>query len=71
MVVNEITGLVKVNPVPRDNPPVGFAYQLIVPALAVAPSVSVPDPQILSGVAPVIEGMSFIVANTAVLACRR
>ena len=68
MVVNEITGVVNVNPVPSDKPPVGFAYQLIVPPLAVAPRVRVPPPQTASGVVPVIEGIVFIVAMTAVLA---
>ena len=67
MVVNEITGLVKVKPVPKDKPPVGFAYQCIVPPLEVAPRVTAPDPQILLGVVPVIEGIVLIVAITAVL----
>ena len=41
--------MVKVNPVPRDKPPVGFEYQLMVPALEVAPIVTVPVPQIDAG----------------------
>ena len=36
-------------PVPSDKPPVGFAYQLMVPALAVAPSVTDPGPHIDPG----------------------
>ena len=68
MVVKEITGVVNVNPVPRDKPPVGFAYQFIVPPLAVAPRVRIPAPQIASGVVPDIEGIVFIVAMIAVLA---
>ena len=59
--------MVNVNPVPRDNPPVGFAYQFMVPALADAPRVTVPDPQIASGAVPEIEGNVFIVAIIAVL----
>ena len=43
------------------------AYQFIVPADAVAPSVTVPVPQLLPGVVPVIVGSVFTVATTAVL----
>ena len=43
-------------------PPVEFEYQLMIPALAVAPRVILPDPQIASGIVPVIVGMVFIVA---------
>ena len=53
-------------PVPRDDPPVIAAYQLIVPALAVAPSVTVPVPQVEPGVVPVIVGSAFTIATTAV-----
>ena len=55
-------------PVPRLVPPVAAAYQFIVPAEAVAPRVTVPVPQTLPGVVPVIEGTAFTVAITAVLA---
>ncbi|MNT99190.1 hypothetical protein D3C72_2419800 [compost metagenome] len=41
---------------------------MIVPALAVAPSVTVPAPHRLLGVVPVIVGIVLIVATTAVLA---
>ena len=54
-------GVVKLVPVPRLDPPVAAAYQLIVPAEAVAPSVTVPVPQILPGVIPVIVGIGFTV----------
>jgi hypothetical protein len=54
-------------PVPNDTPPVDAAYQLIVPALAVAPKATVPVPHLESGVVPVMVGMSFTVAVTAVL----
>ena len=53
---------------PKEGPPAGAAYQLIVPALAVAPNVTLPVPHILLGVVPVIVGIVFTVAKTAVLA---
>jgi len=60
-------GVVKLTPVPRDAPPVEAAYQLIVPAEAVAPRVTVPVPQFELGVVPVMVGIALIVATTAVL----
>ena len=54
-------------PVPNDTPPEDAAYQLIVPALAVAPNATVPVPHLESGVVPVIVGIAFTVAVTAVL----
>ena len=60
-------GVVKDVPVPRLVPPVAAAYQFIVPAEAVAPRVTVPVPQVLPGVVPVIVGIGLIVATTAVL----
>ena len=60
-------GVINEAPVPKDVPPVEAAYQLIVPALAVAPRVTVPDQQREPGVVPVIDGMALIVAVTAVL----
>ena len=54
-------------PVPRDAPPVAAAYQLMVPAEAVAPRVTVPVPQVDPGVVVAIVGMAFTVAMTAVL----
>ncbi len=54
-------------PVPSDVPPVAAAYQLIVPALAAAPNVTVPLPHTELGVVPDIVGIAFTVATTAVL----
>ena len=48
-------------PVPRLVPPVEAAYQLIIPAEAVAPRVAVPVPQMLTGVVPVIVGTAITV----------
>ena len=67
MVVKAIDGVVKDIPVPRLVPPVAAAYQLMVPAEAVAPRVTVPVPQVLPGVVPVIVGIGLMVATTAVL----
>ena len=64
--MDAITGVVKLVPVPSETPPVAAAYQLIIPALAVAPRVTLPEPQLLPGVVPVIVGIGFIVAVTAV-----
>jgi len=44
------------DPVPSDVPPVGELYQLIVPAVAVAPNITAPVPQREPGVVPVIVG---------------
>ena len=60
-------GVVKIEPVPRDAPPVRSEYQLMVPALAVACKLTVPVPQLEPSVVPVMVGMSLIVAVTAVL----
>ena len=57
-------GVVYDVPVPNDEPPEDAAYQLIIPADAVAPRVTVPVPQRVSGVVPVIDGIVFIVAKT-------
>ena len=54
-------------PVPSELPPVAAAYQLMVPALAVAPNVTVPVPHLESGVVPVMLGTVLTVAVTAVL----
>jgi hypothetical protein len=58
---------VKLVPVPSELPPVAAEYQLIVPSLAVAPRVTVPVPHLELGVVPVIVGIVFTVAVTAVL----
>ena len=60
-------GVVNEVPVPNEAPPVDAAYQLIVPADAVAPNVTVPVPQTDPGVVPVIVGIVLTVATTAVL----
>ena len=62
----EIEGVVKLVPVPMLVPPVEATYQLMIPAEAVAPRVTVPVPQTLPGVVPVIVGMAFTVATIAV-----
>ena len=49
-------GVIKLVPVPKLAPPDAAAYQLMVPADAVAPNVTVPVPQILAGVVPVMVG---------------
>ena len=60
-------GVVKEVPVPSDNPPLDAAYQLIVPADAVAPKATVPDLQTDPPVVPVIVGMAVTVPITPVL----
>ena len=60
-------GVVKVVPVPREEPPVEAAYQLMVPAEAVAFRDTVPVLQRLAGVVPVMVGIVLTVATTAVL----
>ncbi len=65
--VEDILGVVNDVPVPNDTPPEDAAYQLIVPALAVAPNTTVPVPHLESGVVPVIVGISLTIAVTAVL----
>ena len=60
-------GVVNVVPVPSDTPPDEAAYQLIIPADAVAPNVTVPVPQRDPGVVPVMVGLALMVAVTAVL----
>lgn len=59
--------MVKLVPVNKLEPPDEAAYQLIVPAEAVAPNTTVPVPHRLLGVVPVIVGTGFIVAKTDVL----
>lgn len=63
----EILGVVKLVPVPKELPPVEAAYQLIVPADAVAPNVTVPASHRDAGVEPVIVGSVFTVALIIVL----
>jgi hypothetical protein len=49
-------GVVKLVPVWSKLPPEAAEYQLIVPALAVAPRITVPVPHLEAGVVPVIAG---------------
>ena len=63
----DIDGVIKLIPVPKLAPPVAAAYQLIVPADAVAPNVTVPVPQTLPGVDPVIVGIGLTIIETPVL----
>ena len=65
--MDDIDGVIKLVPVPKLAPPDAAAYQLMVPADAVAPNVAVPVPQILAGVVPVMVGTVLTVATTAVL----
>ena len=60
-------GVVKLVPVPNEAPPLLAAYQLMVPALAVAPKPTVPASHLAAGVEPVIVGVLFTVASTCVL----
>jgi hypothetical protein len=66
-VVVEILDVVKLVPVPNDEPPVEAAYQFMVPLEDVAPKVTVPVPHLEPAVVPVIVGKVFTVAVTAVL----
>ena len=54
-------------PVPNELPPVAAAYQLIVPALAVAPNTTVPASHLDPGVLLMIVGVVLTVAVTEVL----
>ena len=56
-------GVVKLVPVPKLEPPVAAAYQLMVPAEAAAPNVTAPVPQLLPGVVPVIVGTGLTVTD--------
>ncbi len=59
--MEDILGVVNDVPVPNDTPPEDAAYQLIVPALAVAPNATVPVSHLESVVVPVIVGISLTV----------
>ena len=56
-----MTGVVKLVPVANAMSPVDVANQEIVPADAVAPKVTVPDPTLVPGVVPVIVGKALTV----------
>jgi hypothetical protein len=66
-VVVDILGVVNDVPVPNDVPPVNAANQFNVPALAVAPKVTVPVAHLAAGVVPDIVGTALTVATTALL----
>ena len=59
-------GVVNDAPVSSGVPPIDIEYQLILPALAVAPNTNVPVPQRLAGVLAVIVGIVFTITATAV-----
>lgn len=63
--VVEIFGVVKLLPVVWKVPEP--SYQFTVPALAVAPNVTVPASHMPAGVVPVIVGVVFTVATIVVL----
>ena len=68
MVLDEITGVVRLAPEDKLVPPAGSLYQFIVePAVDVDDKVIAPLPQTLAGVLPVMVGMEFTVAVTGVL----
>ena len=60
-------GVLNVVPVPKEEPPEAAAYQLIVPAEALAPRLTTPDPHLELSVVVFIVGVLFIVAVTEVL----
>ena len=64
--MEEIEGVVKLVPVPKEEPPVDAANQFKVPAEAVAPNTTVPVPQVEPGVVDVMVGTGFTVPVTAV-----
>jgi hypothetical protein len=66
--VLDMLGEVNEVPVPWLDPPEEAVYQFRVPALPVAPKVTIPVPQRESGVVLVMLGVIFTVAVTAVLA---
>ena len=59
--------MVKEVPVPREEPPVEAAYQLIVPADAVAPNATVPALHREAGVVPEMEGEELTVIELTTL----
>ena len=59
--VVEIDGVVKLVPVPKEEPPEEATYQFIVPALAIAARETVPVPHLEPGVVPVIASNEYTV----------
>ncbi len=60
-------GVVYEVPVAKLLPPVELAYQLMVPALAAAPNITVPLPHTELGVVPEMVGMVFTVIVVVLL----
>ena len=60
MVELEILGVVNVVPVPSDVPPISVEYQLMIPAEAVAPNMTVPEPHLLPAEIPVMVGLIMV-----------
>ena len=60
-------GVVKLEPVCKEDPPVELLYQFIVPLLALAPKATVPASHLDNGVVPLTEGVVFTVATIEVL----
>jgi hypothetical protein len=67
VVVEEILGVVKEVPLPKEDPPAEAAYQFKIPAFAVALRTTSPASQREPGVTDVTSGVVFIVAVTSVL----
>ena len=63
----DILGVVNEVPLPKLVPPVTALYQFNVPALAVAPKVTVPVEHLAAGVVPDTVGKTLTVAITALL----
>ena len=63
--VLDILGVVNDVPIPNDAPPVTAAYQFNVPALAVAPNVTVPVPHTEPGV--VVNTLGDILSNPIII----
>jgi len=67
-VVVLMPGVVKLKPVPNDEPPVAAAYQLMVPSEAVAPRVTVPALQRAAGaVAVMVGGVGLLLLYTTLI----
>ena len=60
-------GVVNEVPVPKEDPPEAAAYQFKVPALALAPSTTVPASHREAGVVELIVGVVLTVAITELL----
>ena len=63
----EISGVVKLLPVPKEAPPVESAYQFNIPSLVDAPNTTIPVSQREPPVVMVTVGVVLTVASTNVL----